>query len=245
MAQWNLLKLKKYEGLVSEDDSIHSIHTVNQISDISKSSGHFFQSGNVDHAMPTGQDGQSNPISPQYPNNQYQNSYQCAAPYFQTCYVCETFGHLGKNCPNWVNNHQNVQLYLQSLPPTFPPSLSSNTTQNISSNIFTPKRPPVLTQQLTADYIMSQHAWDKTTTKVNEMAKENKLNKEAVCKTYNTATGVLGRSKNKTLAANPNDRTNNCKQSNQGSKSVWFSSRDQDTKSNTTPLQKAKSTNQF
>ena len=41
MAQWNLLKLKKYEGLVSEDDSIHSIHTVNQISDISKFSGHF------------------------------------------------------------------------------------------------------------------------------------------------------------------------------------------------------------
>ena len=41
MAQCNLLKLKKYEGLVSGDDSIHSIHTVNQISNISKSSGHF------------------------------------------------------------------------------------------------------------------------------------------------------------------------------------------------------------
>ena len=57
MAQWNLLKLKKYEGLVSEDDSIHSIHTVNQISDISKSSGHFSQPGNVNQAMPPGQDG--------------------------------------------------------------------------------------------------------------------------------------------------------------------------------------------
>ena len=34
-AEWNLLKLKKYEGLMSEDDSIHSIHTVNHISDIS------------------------------------------------------------------------------------------------------------------------------------------------------------------------------------------------------------------
>ena len=42
MAQWNLLKLKKYEGLVSEDNSVHTIHTVNQISDVSKSSGHFF-----------------------------------------------------------------------------------------------------------------------------------------------------------------------------------------------------------
>ena len=45
MAQWNLLKLKKYEGLVSEDDSIHSIHTVNQISDISKFNGHFSHQG--------------------------------------------------------------------------------------------------------------------------------------------------------------------------------------------------------
>ena len=63
-AQWNLLKLKKYEGLVPEDDSIHSIHTVNQISDISKSSGHFSQPGNVNQTLPSGQDGQSNPTSP-------------------------------------------------------------------------------------------------------------------------------------------------------------------------------------
>ena len=47
MAPWDLLKLKKYKGLVSEDDSIHTILTVNQISDISISSGHFFQPGNV------------------------------------------------------------------------------------------------------------------------------------------------------------------------------------------------------
>ena len=97
MAQCNLLKLKEYEGLMSEDNSIHSIHTVNQISDISKSSGHFPQPGNVNQAMPPGQDGQPNPTSPQYLNDQYQNSYQHAAPYFGTCYVCGIFGHLGKN----------------------------------------------------------------------------------------------------------------------------------------------------
>ena len=67
---------------------------------------------------------------------------------------------------------------------------------NISSHIFTPNRPPVVTQQLTADYVISQHAWDEITTKLNEMAKENRLIKQAVCKTYNTATDVLGKAKN-------------------------------------------------
>ena len=51
---------------------------------------------------------------------------------------------------------------------------------------------------------------------------------------------VLGKAKNETLPANPNDRTKNHKQPNQGSKSVRFSSRDQDIMSK--PAQKAKST---
>ena len=103
IAQGNLLKLKNYEGLVSQDGSIHSNHTVNQISDISKSSGYFSQPGNTNQAFPPGQDGQSYLTIPQYPNNQFQNLYQCAAPYFGTCYVCAIFGHLGKKCPNWVS----------------------------------------------------------------------------------------------------------------------------------------------
>ena len=89
---------------------------------------------------------------------------------------------------------------------------------------------------------MSQHRWDEITTKLNEMAKENRFIKQSVHKTYNTATGMLGKSKNKTLTASPNDRTNNHKQSDQGSKNVRFSSRDQDTKRTTTPIQKAKPT---
>ena len=40
---------------------------------------------------------------------------------------------------------------------------------------------------------------------------------------------MLGKAKNKTLTANPNDRTNNHKQPNQVSKSIRFSLRDQDT----------------
>ena len=192
--------------------------------------------------MAPGQDGQSNPTSHWYPNNQYQNSYQHATPYFGTCYVCGIFGNLGKHGPNWFNNQQSAQSYLGGLlSSTIPPLLSLNTPPNISSHIFTPNIPPVLTQQLTADYAMTQHAQDETVTKLNKMAKENRLIKQAVCKTYNTAaTGVLWKAKNKT--ANPNGRTNNNKQHNRHLKSVRFSSKDQDMKPTTTPAQKAKST---
>ena len=116
MAQWNLLKLRKYEGLVSEGNSIHSVHTVNQISDISKSRGHFSQTENINQTLLPGQDRQPNSSSPGYPNNQYQNSYQCAAPYFGICYVCGILGHLGKNCPNRTNNLQSAQFL--SMKPT-------------------------------------------------------------------------------------------------------------------------------
>ena len=88
---------------------------------------------------------------------------------------------------------------------------------------------------------MSQYAWDEIITKLNKKAKENRLIKQALHKTYNTATHVLGKSKNKTLTIIPNDRTHNHKQSNQDSKSVRFRSRDQDTRSMTTPTHKAKS----
>ena len=106
MAQWNLLKLNKYEDLVSEVDNICSIHTVNQISDISKTSEHFSKTGNIDQTLLPGQDGQPNSTNPQYPNYQYQHSYQCTAPHFETCYVCRIFGHLGKTYPNRAHNLQ-------------------------------------------------------------------------------------------------------------------------------------------
>ena len=53
---------------------------------------------------------------------------------------------------------------------------------------------------------------------------------------------MLGKAKNKTLIANPDDRFNNQKQTIQGSKGISFSLRDHDCKSTTTPSQKLKST---
>ena len=145
---------------------------VNQIAMISKSSGHFYQPVNVNQTLPPGQDGQSSPTTTWYPGNQYQNSYQCAAPYFGTCYVCVIFGHLGKNVKIGLII-SNVQSYLWGLPSTTVPLLLTlNTHPNISSHVFTPNKPPVLIQKLTADYVLSQNAWDEITTKLNEMARD-------------------------------------------------------------------------
>ena len=97
-------------------------------------------------------------------------------------------------------------------------------------------------QQLTADYALGQNVMDEIATKLNEMAKESRLIKQAVCKWYNTATGILGKAKNKTLVINPDNRVNNKKQTNPDSKGIRSSLRDHDSKSTTTPLQKVKST---
>ena len=53
---------------------------------------------------------------------------------------------------------------------------------------------------------------------------------------------MLGKAKNKTLVANPDDRVNNRKQTNQSSKGIRFSLRDHDSMSTTKPSQKVKST---
>ena len=97
-------------------------------------------------------------------------------------------------------------------------------------------------QQLTADNVLNQNAWDKIATKLNEMAKENRLIKQAVHKSCNTVAGILGKAKSETPVTNPDDRIYNKKQTNPGSKGVKFNLRDHDSKSMTTPSQKIKST---
>ena len=61
------------------------------------------------------------------------------------------------------------------------------------------------------------------------MAKENRLIKQGVSKTYNTVIGMLGKAK-KTLVTNPDDRVNNNKQTNPGLKGVKFNLRDYDSR---------------
>ena len=78
---------------------------------------------------------------------------------------------------------------------TRPLPISLNTPLNISSHIFTANKPPVLMQQLTVDYILNQNALDDIITKLNKMAEEDRLIKQAVHKTYNTVAGMSGKAK--------------------------------------------------
>ena len=107
-------------------------------------------------------------------------------------------------------HHQQVHYHLVQILP------------NISCHKFTPNRTPVLTQQLTADDTLNQNAWDEIMTKLNEMAEENRLIKQAVHKTYNTAAGMLGKAKSKTLVTNSDDKIHIKKKMNPASKGVRF-----------------------
>ena len=47
------------------------------------------------------------------------------------------------------------------------------------------KYPPILTQQIMADFQISQEAWNQLSSQMNEIFKTNKLLKKAVQDTYN------------------------------------------------------------
>ena len=79
-------------------------------------------------------------------------------------------------------------------------------------------------------------------TKLNEMAKENRLFKQAVCKMYNTVAGMLGKAKSKTTVTNPDAKINIKKLMNPGSKGVRLNLRGHDSKSMMTSSHKVKST---
>ena len=49
---------------------------------------------------------------------------------------------------------------------------------------MSPTIPPVLTQQITADFQLSQEAWKQLNSQINEMVETNKLFKKAVQGTY-------------------------------------------------------------
>ena len=87
---------------------------------------------------------------------------------------------------------------------------------------FLPNSSPRLIQQLTTDYSLSPHVWNEIVDKMNKMAKENRLIKQAVLGTYEKMKGKYPISRNRNQN-NPKDDSG--KQiSQRGKKCVQFKS---------------------
>ena len=101
-AQMNLLKLKKYEGLVPDDEHGQTVHTLNQI--MSKA----LDMTDADRSLAQ-TDGYGQKYFPstksctkQVSNQQMQmhgNPYKQLQPHFAPCYTCGVYGHLSIYCP--------------------------------------------------------------------------------------------------------------------------------------------------
>ena len=70
--------------------------------------------------------------------------------------------------------------------PTATPSYlsRSNTPPLVFPEVFLPNSSPRFTQQLTTDYTLNLHVWNKVAEKMNKMAQENRLIKQTVLCTY-------------------------------------------------------------
>ena len=87
---------------------------------------------------------------------------------------------------------------------------------------FLPNSSPRLTQQLTTDYTLNPHVWNEIADKMNEMAEENRLIKQAVLGTYERMKGKYSNSRNRNQN-NPKDDSGK-QMSQSGKKSVQFKS---------------------
>ena len=96
---------------------------------------------------------------------------------------------------------QNVPSYLRSTPTvTTPPYVNRpNTQPSVPPQDYLLNGSPGLTQQFTTDYTISPHVWNEIADKMNEMAEENRLIKQAVLSTYERTKGNYLGSRNKIL----------------------------------------------
>ena len=87
----NLLKLKKNEGLVSDDEHGHTVHPVNQIMskglDMTNPDKSLTQSDGYGQKYIPSTDGYSKQVSNQQ-QQMYRNPYQQLQPHVAPCYTC-------------------------------------------------------------------------------------------------------------------------------------------------------------
>ena len=91
--------------------------------------------------------------------------------------MCGKFGHSAKECQN------NITMANQDQTHNGPTNVQ--TIETIRDRIpISPTRLSILAQQIMADFQLSQEAWNKLNSQMNEMVETNKLLKKAVKSTY-------------------------------------------------------------
>ena len=101
---------------------MHSVHTVNQILDRSKSSGHFSYNQGIQtgHCLQVMMGNLTKPALDILVTN-FKTACQHAAPYFGTCYVCGIFVYLDRIVQiGLIISKVHKHIY-ESLPSTIPP----------------------------------------------------------------------------------------------------------------------------
>ena len=144
---------------------------------------------------------------PKTPDMDLQSKTTKDHTYWGNCWKCGKFGHSGKECQNNITtaNHgqiHNIPTNLQTIQLIRYPTPTS------------PARPPILAQQIMADFQLSQEAWTRWSSQMNEITETNKCLKKAVKCIYKKVKNVLKQDPKKTH--------NNMKASKKMQKTVKF-----------------------
>ena len=116
-------------------------------------------------------------------NNKASKNYT----YIGTCWKCNEFSYLAKECKNITSNtsQSDHTTHKQTMINTYRDAHSTTPISQIKYPItISPTKSSILNQQITAVFQLSKEAWNQLSNQMNEMFEFNKLSKKAVQGTY-------------------------------------------------------------